>query len=93
MPVSRETKCPSKFRDCVTGDEIENIFRDIIDNNNLEQPLHCKQIDGKTNNVTFTTLPDRIEIWKNAIHRYFGKEKSTSSLKSGTVIKIICELW
>jgi hypothetical protein len=36
------------------------------------------QINGKTNNVTFITLPDRIEIWKNAVLHYFGVKKTYS---------------
>jgi hypothetical protein len=48
------------------------------------------QSNGKTNNVTFITLPDRIEIWKNAVLHYFGVKKTTL-LKEGTVAKIICD--
>jgi hypothetical protein len=43
-----------------------------------------------TNNVTFITLPDRIELWKNAVLHYFGVKKNTL-LKDGTVVKIICD--
>jgi len=90
MAVSRETKRPSKFRDCLTGDEIDYIFKNSNDNEQLEKPVHCLQVDGKTNNVTFTTFPERIEAWKNAIVNYFGEDKTTL-LKEGSIIKIICD--
>jgi hypothetical protein len=51
-------------------------------------PRH--QINGKTINVTFITLPDRIELWKNAVLHYFGVKKTTL-LKDGTVVKLICD--
>jgi hypothetical protein len=94
MAVSKETKTPLKFHDCFTGDEIDDICKDSNNNNHgndqLETPMPRHQINGKTNNVTFIILPDRIELWKNAVLHYFGVKKTTL-LKDGTVVKIICD--
>ena len=82
MAVSRETKTPLKFHDCFTGDEIDDICKDSNNNNlgndQLETPIPRHQINGKTNNVTFITLSDIIELWKNAFLHYFGVEKNYS---------------
>ena len=93
MAVSREIKTPLKFHDCFTGDEIDDICKDsktITIMEMISEKHQCHQINGKTNTVTFITLPDRIELWKNAVLHSFGVRKTTL-LKDGTVIKIICD--
>lgn len=80
--MSRESKPPSKYADCITGDNLEEFLNDSDVNNNMNNleyryPIAHHQIDGKTNNVTFSTSPDRIEQCKNAIIQLFGKEKTT----------------
>jgi len=93
MAVSREIKPPSKFQDCVTGVDLDILCKDNNENQGdleIEKPLHCYQVNGRTNNVTFRTLPDRIDLWKTSIMNFFGQEKTTS-LKDGTVLKIICD--
>lgn len=94
MAVPREIKPPLKFQNCVTGNEFDECT-DINSNNKytdcqLEEPMPCHQVNGKTNNVTFRTLPEKIEPWKNAIVQHFGTEKTTF-LKEKTVIKILCD--
>jgi hypothetical protein len=61
MAVSREIKPSSKFQDCVTGDDFDILCKDNNDNQcdlETEKNLHCHQVIGRTNNVTFRTLPD-----------------------------------
>lgn len=91
---SRESKPSSKYDDCVTGSDLENALE--LENthgeseSNFETPVPHKQIDGKTNNVSFTTSPDRLEQWKSALINFFGKD-STTTMKNGTVVKIISD--
>lgn len=80
MAVPREIKPPLKFQNCVTGNEFDECT-DINSNNKytdcqLEEPMPCHQVNSKTNNVTFRTLPEKIEPWKNAIVQHFGTEKN-----------------
>lgn len=90
---SRETKPSSKFADCIVGDDLEDIFEDTFTdtNSDYEMPVVHHQIDGKINNVSFRTLPTKIDLWKNTVISFFGKE-NTTVLKDGTVLKVICDL-
>ena len=77
--MSRRTRTPSKFNDCLTGDELDFVMNegstetgappDLTDNIELEVPIFHAQSDGKTNNVTFKT--NRIEQWKESIVSFF----------------------
>lgn len=93
MAVSREIKPPSKFQDCGTGDDLDILCKDNNENQGdleTEKPLHCHQVNGRTNHVTLRTLPDRIDLWKTSIMNFFGQEKITS-MKDATVLKVICD--
>lgn len=61
---SRETKPSSKFADCIVGDDLEDIFEDTFTdtNSDYETPVVHHQIDGKINNVSFRTLPTKIDL-------------------------------
>jgi hypothetical protein len=52
---------------------IVGIFTNIV--NFISRETVMELLNGKTNNVTFITLPDRIELWKNAVLHYFGVKK------------------
>ena len=94
--MSRKTQTPSKYNNCLTGDEIDTLMNEehepesrvspvvtkIMD---LEVPQPHPQVDGKINNVTFKT--NRPEKWKQTIMSYFG-ESRTCLLKEGSVIKV-----
>ena len=93
MAVSREIKPSSKFQDCVTGDDFDILCKDNNDNQcdlEAEKNLHCHQVIGRTNNVTFRTLPDIIDLWKTSIMNFFDQEKTTC-MKDGTVLNVICD--
>ena len=92
MASGRKTKNPAKFDDCIVGDEFEDLFTDNKNEaSSIESPIVHRQIDGKVNNVSFKTVPDRIEIWKRTVLQYFSPNKTTV-LKEGAVIKIVCDL-
>ena len=91
---TRSAKIPSKYHDCITGNEIDDLIdkdeqipntKDASDKHDPKEHLQC---DGKINNVSFKTTPDSINLWKQSILNYFG-EQSTSVLKDGAVIKVI----
>ncbi|CAG2194614.1 unnamed protein product [Mytilus edulis] len=89
MAVPREIKPPLKFQNCVTGNEFDECT-DINSNNKytdcqLEEPMPCHQVNGKTNNVTFRTLPEKIEPCATFWNR------KNYLLKGKTVIKILCD--
>ena len=89
MAFPRACKMPSKYDECITGDEdINNICE--ASSEPIETLNFHNQVDGKTNNVSFKTLPSRIEAWQNSLKSLFGEEKT--STKNDTVIKITCDI-
>ena len=101
MADIRKSKTPAKYSDCYTGDEldslVENDTQDASDNleimNTKFETLKTRtQIDGKTNNVTFTTSKGRISLWKHSILEHFGPSHA-STMKDGKVIKVLFEAY
>ena len=84
-----ESKPPAKFDDCFLGEDCDDLF---VENKNaefpIESPIVHRQVDGRMNNVSFRTFPNRVENWKKTMMEYFSPNKPTV-LKSGKVMKII----
>ena len=95
MAASKREVKKVQYNDCFTDDEMENLIDNEIniENDKIsdESPRTHLQGDGKINNVTFQTPPNRIDLWKNTLVNYFSPEKTTM-LKNGSVIKIICDI-
>ena len=53
----------------------------------MEVPTEHIQADGKTNNVSFKTRPERVDKWKQAVFTCFD-ESNISSLKSAATLKV-----
>ena len=87
--TSRASRRPSKFSDCITGNELDKLDSVINKETNItvnEDPIKHLQGDAKTNNVSFKTT--RIDVWKAVIINYFGKSKTNvNNQKTGCVIK------
>ena len=84
--TARKTKAPSKYNDCLTGDDMDSFMNDNISPESdvsadvttktmdFEVPPCHPQVDDKTNNVTFKT--NRIDQWKDRILSFFGGLKT-----------------
>lgn len=86
-PARRQHKTPSKFNDCILGEEL-NSHTSVNDPSDIEVPIVHEQSDGKTNNVSFKIMPQRIEKWKQSVKSYFGDSK-ISTLNKGAVLKVL----
>ena len=50
--------------------------------------LYTNKVTEKTNNVSFKTMPQKIEKWKQVVKGYFGDSK-LSTLNEGAVFKVL----
>lgn len=87
----REIRPPSKFSECLVGEELELIYNETFvpeNDTEYEKPVKHPQVNRKTNNVTFKTM--RAQTWKSVITNYFGISKTNTVVqRTGTVIKVV----
>jgi hypothetical protein len=75
MPRARVNRgtAPSKYSDCVSGSEMDDIVDDVDENETI--PKEHLQCDGKVN-VTFHISCELIPAWKRAVlNHYIGDDE------------------
>lgn len=75
---SRPVKLSTKFNDCVTSAEIDNLF-DV-------DPQEHVQLDSRTNNITFNT-GEHTNTWKKVTLAYFGDKSEI--IKTNNVVEVM----